>query len=127
MIQKARELTSKMTVEILPSKERKVIELLNTASTYPNMSKYQLAMARIILSVLYFSHKIYRRAYGHYKIALEDYPKAPVKRKLAELEEIKSSTPDEFIFLFDAYIVNTDICHQCSTLRKRIDDVYDDK
>ena len=56
MIQEAPELMSKMIVELLPSKERKVIELLNAASTYPNTSKYQLAMARIILGDLYFSH-----------------------------------------------------------------------
>ena len=127
MIQEARELMSKMIVEILPSKERKVIELLNAASTYPNTSKYQLAMARIILGDLYFSHKIYGSAYDHYKIALEDYPKAPVKRKLAKLEKIKSSTPDKFIFSLDANIVNTDICHQYPATQKDIDNIYDPK
>lgn len=127
MIQEARELMSKMIVELLPSKERKVIELLNAASTYPNTSKYQLAMARIILGDLYFSHKIYGSAYEHYKITLEDYPKAPVKRKLAELEKIKSSSPDKFIFSLDANIVNTDICHQYPVSRKSIDGIYDEK
>ncbi len=127
MVQEANEIMTKMILEMPKAKERKVVELLNAASTYPKMSKYQLAMARIILADLYFSHKIYGSAYEHYKIALEDYPKAPVKRKLAELEKMKSTDPDDFIFSSDANIVNTDICYHYPSETNATEDAYDEK
>lgn len=126
MVQEAREIMTKMILEMPTAKERKVIQLLNSAATYPNMSKYQLSMTRIILADLYFSHNIYGSAYEHYKLALEDYSKAPVKRKLSELEKIKSSAPDKFIFSLDANIVNTEICYQYPTVKNTIDDVFDE-
>lgn len=126
MLNEAREIMTKMILELPKSKEKRVVELLNAASTYPNMSKYQLSIARIILADLYFSHKIYGSAYEHYKLALEDYPKAPVKRKLSELEKIRSAAPDEFIYSLDANIVNTDICYQYPTGKEPIDDVFDE-
>lgn len=127
MVQEAREIMAKMIIEMPKAKEKMVVELLNAASTYPKMSKYQLAMARIILADLYFSHKIYGSAYEHYKIALEDYPKAPVKRKLAELEQMKSTSPDSFIFSLDANIVNTDICYHYPAGANTIEDAYDEE
>lgn len=75
---------------------------------------------------LYFSHGLFGNAYEHYKIALEDYPKAPVKRKLSELEKIRSAAPDEFIYSLDANIVNTDICYQYPTGKEPMDDVFDE-
>lgn len=126
MLQESRELMMKMILEMPRTKEKKVVELLNAAATYPNMSKYQLSMTRIILADLYFSHKVYGSAYEHYKIALEDYPKAPVKRKLAELEKIKTSTPDEFICSLDANIVHIDICYQYPARNNPIDDIFDE-
>lgn len=125
MVQEARKIMTKMILEMPKAKEKKVIELLNAASTYPNMSKYQLSMARIILADLYFSHKIYGSAYEHYRLALEDYPKAPVKRKLSELEKIKVSSTDEFVYSLDANIVNIDICYQHFTKRNTTDVDYD--
>ena len=127
MVQEAREIMSKMIIEISKTKERKVVELLNAASTYPNMSKYQLSMARIMLADLYFSHGLLGSAYEHYKIALEDYPKAPVKRKITDLEKIKSASPNDFVFSLDANIVNTDICYQHSIERNSIDDIFDEE
>lgn len=127
MVQEAREIMSKMIIKISRTSERKVVELLNAASTYPNMSKYQLAMARIILADLYFSAKIYGSAYEHYKMVLEDYPKAPVKRKIAAIEKIKSTSPNTFVFSLDANIVNTDICYQHSIKRNPIDDISDEE
>lgn len=125
LVQEAREIMTKMILEMPKAKEKKVIELLNAASTYPKMSKYQLAMARIILADLYFSHEIFGSAYEHYKIALDDYPEAPVKRKLLKLEKIKSMDPNKFIFSLDANIINTDICYQYSTGQNDIDADYD--
>ncbi len=125
LVQEAREIMTKMILEMPKAKEKKVVELLNAASTYPKMSKYQLAMARIILADLYFSHELYGSAYEHYKIALDDYPEAPVKRKLLKLEKIKSIDPNKFVFSLDANIINTDICFQCSTERNDIDGDYD--
>lgn len=127
LLQEAREIMTKMILEMPRTKEKKVIELLNAASTYPNMSKYQLSMARIILGDLYLSHKIYGSAYEHYNIALEDYPKAPVKRKIAELEKIKSSFPDEFIYSLNAHIVNPDICYYRPTENNLIVEDLDEK
>lgn len=127
MVQEARDLMINMILEMPNEKEKKVIELLNAASTYPDMSKYQLAMARIILADLYFSHKVYGSAYEHYKIALEDYPKAPVKRKLAELEQMKSVSPDSFIFSLDANIVNADICYHYPSGTNAVEDAYDEE
>lgn len=127
MLNEAREIMMKMILEMPPSKEKKVVELLNAASSYPNMSKYQLSMARIILADLYFSHKVYGSAYEHYKLALEDYPKAPVKKKLLQLEKIKSSAPNEFVYSLDANIVNTDICYQPPTAKHPIDNVFDEE
>lgn len=127
MVQEAREIMSKMIIEISRTKERKVVELLNSASTYPNMSKYQLSMARIMLADLYFSHGLFGSAYEHYKIALEDYPKAPVKRKITDLEKMKSASPNDFVFSLDANIVNTDICYQHSIERNSIDDIFDEE
>lgn len=125
MIQEAREIMTKMIIEISRTKERKVVELLNAASTYPNMSKYQLATARIILGDLYYSHEIYGSAYEHYRIALDDYPKAPVKRKLAELEKMKSSDPNRFIFSLDANTVNTVICYQHTARNEEYDEEWE--
>lgn len=125
MVQEAREIMAKMIIEMPKTKERKVVELLNAASTYPNMSKYQLAMARIILADLYYSHKIYGSAYEHYKIALDDYPKAPIKRKITELEKMKSSNPNNFIFSLDANIVNTDICYQHTAKKEEYDEEWE--
>lgn len=127
MLQESRELMMKMILEMPRTKEKKVVELLNAAATYPNMSKYQLSMTRIILADLYFSHKVYGSAYEHYKLALEDYPKAPVKRKLAKLKKIKVSTPDEFIYSLDANIVNIDICYQYPTRNDPIDTIFDEE
>lgn len=125
MVQEAREIMTKMILEMPRNKEKQVVELLNAASTYPNMSKYQLAMSRIILADLYFSHKVYGSAYEHYKLALEDYPKAPVKKKLAGLEKMKSANPYNFVFSLDANIVNTDICYQLPAKKDSVDDIFD--
>ena len=125
MVQEAREIMTKMIIEISKTRERKVVELLNAASTYPNISKYQLATARIILADLYYSHEIYGSAYEHYRIALDDYPKAPVKRKLAELEKMKSSDPNSFIFSLDANIVNTVICYQHTARNDEYDEEWE--
>ncbi len=127
MIREAREIMAKMILEFPKPKEKKVVELLNAASTYPNMSKYQISMARIILADLYYSHKIYGSAYEHYKIALEDYPKSPVKRKIAELDKIKTSFPDKFIYSVDANIINMDICYQRPVGRHPTYDVFDEE
>lgn len=126
MLREAREIMTKMILELPKSKEKKVIELLNAASTYPNTSKYQLAMARIILGDLYFSHKIYGSAYEHYSLALEDYPKAPVKRKLAELNKLRKSTPDEFIYSLDENMVDTSICYQ-RPIGSHVKEEYDEE
>ena len=125
MVHEAREIMTKMIIEMPKNKEKQVIELLNAASTYPNMSKYQLAIARIILADLYFSHKVYGSAYEHYKLALDDYPGAPVKRKIINLEKIKSTAPDDFVYSLDANIINTDICYQRSN--NSMDDVLDEE
>ena len=127
LVSEAREIMTKMILEMPKAKERKVVELLNAAATYPNMSKYQLSMTRIIFADLYFAHQVYGSAYEHYKLALEDYPKAPVKRKLMELEKIKSTAPDDFIFSLDSNIVNTDICYQNPTIKNTIEDAYDEE
>lgn len=124
LVRDAKERMTKMILGMPKKSEKKVIEMLNSASTYPNMSKYQLAMARIMLADLYMSHKVYGSAYEHYKIALQEYPKAPIKKRLKELEKIKISSPEEFVFSYDSNLVDIDLCYipvSCT------DFIYDDE
>ena len=127
MLREAHELMTKMILEMPRAKEEKVIKLLNAASTYPNMSKYQLATERIMLADLYFSHKVYGSAYEHYNLALEDYPKAPVKKKLKHLERMRTENPDIFIYSIDANMVDVTICYHLSNSAHSIIDAYDEE
>lgn len=111
LINMAFEKMKTMILDFPKKKELNVIKLINSAETYPNMSAYQVAQARIMLIDLYISHVIYGNAYDLCKIVLENNPKAPVKRKLKKLETLKKENPDLFTYSCDLYMVDPDLCY----------------
>lgn len=112
LIQEANDTMKKMILEFPKKKETRVIQLINSAETYPNMSAYQIEQARIMLIDLYISHKIYGSAYDLCKIVQGLNPKASVKRKIKMLEKIRDDTPEEFIFSCDQNMVDEAMCFE---------------
>lgn len=124
LIYEAKEKIFQMILDMPKQKEKRVIELLNAAETYPEVSKYQLASVRKMLVDLYISHEIYGSAYDHCLIAMSLNPNIALKGKLKKLILIKNEHPDSFIYSFDPNIVDLELCYtsknQTSSLR--IDD-----
>lgn len=110
-VNKANELMKQMILDFPRKKEEKVLLLINSAETYPNMSTYQIMQARIFLIDLYISHKIYGNAYDLCLKTLEAYPKASVKNKIKKLEKIREESPDDFIYSCDVNIVDIELCY----------------
>lgn len=79
------------TKDDLENYERQIICLLNKADTFPDMSKYQLAIAHKTLADMYFDLDIKGSALEHYEIGIDLYPKLSAKRKIAEIKKMDSS------------------------------------
>ena len=108
LITSAKQMMLKMILDFPPKKEKKVIEYINGAETYPYMSSYQVQEARIILLDLYISHRIFGSAYDLCKKILDNNPRAPVKKKLATLESLKDT--EDFIYSIDQNTVDPSLC-----------------
>ena len=111
ILEEALQCMRKMILDFPKDKEERVVRLINASETYPNMSTYQIAQARIMLIDLYISHKIYGSAYELCKITEANNPKAPVKKKLKMLEKVKLNTPDEFIYSCDQNLIDESLCY----------------
>lgn len=61
---------------------------LQKAASFPNMSTYQLSQTYQLLGELYEKICDYKKALEAYRKALKLNPKAPVKKKIKELEKI---------------------------------------
>ena len=101
----------KMILDFPRIKEEKVLKLINSAETYPNMSSYQIMQARIMLIDLYISHKIYGNAYDLCHKTLAINPKAPVKKKIKQLEVIRNEGVENFAYSCDTNIVDVSLCY----------------
>ncbi|MCD8208567.1 MAG: hypothetical protein LUD72_11560 [Bacteroidales bacterium] len=110
MLREAEEKMKTMILELDPEKEERVIELINAASSYPTMSKYQVMKARVFLIDLYISHEIYGNAYDLCLMTLEEYPKAPVKKKLKSMEKIRDERPGDFAYSKSIDLADPDMC-----------------
>lgn len=111
LIQEANDIMKKMILDFPRNKEEKVLKLINAAETYPNMSSYQITQARIMLIDLYISHKIYGNAYDLCNSLLEFNPKAPVKKKVKQLEIIMNEGKEDFAYSCDINIVDIALCY----------------
>lgn len=103
----------KMCTSILSmpkDKEEKILLLINAADTYPNMSKYQIMQARIMLIDLYINHNILGNAIELCEVVLEQNAKAPVRKKLKDLEKQKASGV-EFTTSCNLNIIDTDMIY----------------
>lgn len=123
LVNKANQLMPKMILDFNKSKEQKVLILINSAETYPNMSSYQIMTARINMIDLYISHKIYGSAYELCKIVIANNPKAPVKRKMKKLERIREHNPEQWVFSCNQEIVDFELTYNERPASK--DDIYD--
>ncbi len=74
--------------EMTTEEERQIILLLNKSECYPNMSTYQLSLARKKLAEYYMAHGITGSALDQYQIALTDNPRLPVKKIVKSLSSI---------------------------------------
>lgn len=111
LIQEANDIMKKMILDFPRNKEEKVLKLINSAETYPNMSSYQVMQARVMLIDLYISHKIYGNAYDLCNKALELNSKAPVKKKIKQLELIKNEGKEDFAYSCDINSVDVALCY----------------
>lgn len=116
LIYEARQHMCKMILDFPRCKEERVIKLLNSAETYPNMSRYQMAEARIMLLDLYISHEIFGNAYDLAKVTLAAYPSAPIKTRMKKLENMMESG-QEMIYSCDINMVEPKLCYTASSRR----------
>ena len=88
--------------EMTPEEDKQVILLLNKSECYPNMSTYQLSLARKKLAEYYMAHGITGSALEQYQIALTENPRLPVKKIVKSLSSI---LPCNRIYSIDANII----------------------
>ncbi len=125
MIREAEEKMRTMVLNLDLKKEEQVILLINAAETYPGMSRYQVMRARVFLIDLYISHGIYGNARDLCRAALEEYPKAPVKKKLREMEKIREERPEDFLHSVSIDMVDEDLCYHSEPDREIYDPVFE--
>lgn len=90
--------------------EEKILKLINSSETYPNMSAYQIEQSRMQLLDIYLSNNIYGNAYDLCTLILSINPKAHVIKKLNKLEKMKESLSDEFIYSSDINLIDSSLC-----------------
>jgi hypothetical protein len=112
MILMAKEKMSKMILTFKKGDEEKVLKWINAADTYPNMSKYQIEQARIMLLDLYISHQIYGNAKELCGIILSQNPKAPIKKKMKMLDNLLANKGIDTSYSCDLNIVDHSLCFQ---------------
>ena len=111
LIREADDIMKRMILDFPRNKEAKVLMLINSAETYPNMSSYQIMQSRITLVDLYISHGIYGNAYELCKTMLELNPNAPVKKKLKKLEALIDGNDEKALYSCDINIVDITLCY----------------
>ncbi len=121
MIREAETKMRTMILDLDRKKEERVIILINAVASFPYMSKYQIMQARLFLIDLYISHEIFGNACLLCETTLEEYPKAPVKKKLKSMQKIRDEHPDEFVFSADLNLADPDLCYKEPVL----DAIYD--
>lgn len=120
LIEQAKETIEALSSDFTPDNELRAIKLINCATTFPDMSQYQIMQARVSLVKLYMANEIYGNAYNLCKATLDDYPKAPLKRTLQSLEKIKQKEPGKLVVSCDLDAVYPFLCYACAPKSTRI-------
>lgn len=102
--------------EMTYEEEKQIILLLNRSECYPNMSAYQLSLARNKLAEYYMAQGITGSALAQYQIALSENPQLPVKKLVKSLLNIPAR---DLIYSIDANIAGApDYSHIISSAPK---------
>lgn len=118
LLYEAKETMCDMLLSFPPKKEKRVIELINSASTYPSVSRYQLAKTRMMLVDLYIVHEFYGSAWEQLQILKEEYDRLPWKEKEKKLTEIREKDSERFQCSQDANMVNLSMIYQDKHIRR---------
>jgi hypothetical protein len=117
------QLNSNFSVDL----ERKIIILINAATSHPSMSHYQLSLTHKALGDCYFEHEYYGSALEQYNRALAYNQKLSVKRRMNKIlsmvsEDRKVSLSPDIVDDVLQYPEYAQILKDDADLRKRATD-----